>query len=78
MTGIPAVPLPSAIATGQIHTSLLVMPHPRHGQDPSGDGNDSETEEHHHRGQQPPQLRLGNHVAVTNSGHGHDLSLIHI
>ena len=54
MTGIPAVALPPAAAAGHIHPFLLVMPHSRHRQDPGGDGNDAETQEHHHRGQQPP------------------------
>ena len=66
MKGIPAVPLTPAAAADQLHRPLLVMAHPRHRQDSRGDGNDAETQEHHHRSQQPPQFRLGHHVAVTD------------
>ena len=72
MTGIPAVPLTPAAAAGELHPALLVMPHPRHGEDAGGDGNDAETQKHDHRSQQPPQLRLGNHIAVADGGHGDD------
>ena len=70
MTSIPAMALATAVAAGHIQAAMLVMPHPRHRQDPCGNGNDAETQEHHHRGQQPPQFRLGNNIAVTNGGHG--------
>ena len=65
MKGIPAVPLTPAAATDQLSRPLLVMAHPRHSQDPCGNGNDAETQEHHHRSQQPPQFRLGNNIAIT-------------
>ena len=55
MTGIPAMALAPAAAAVHIHAVMLVMPHPRYGQDPRGDGNDAKTQQHHHRGQQPPQ-----------------------
>ena len=51
MTGIYEVPLTPAAATGQLHPAVLVMTHPRYGQDSRGDSNDAETQEHHHRDQ---------------------------
>ena len=63
MTGIPAVPLTPATAADQPSRPLLVMAHPRHGQDSRGNCDDAETQEHHDRGQQSPQFRLGNDVA---------------
>ena len=44
VTGIPAVPLKPAEAADQLSRPLLVMAHPRHRQDPCGNGNDAETQ----------------------------------
>ena len=71
MTSITAVPLTTAAAADKLSRPLLVMAHPRHGQDSLGDLNDAETQEHHHRSKQPPQLCLGNHVALADGVHGH-------
>ena len=59
MKSIPAMPLTSAVAADHLHRPLLVMKHPRHRQDPSGDGNDAKTEEHHHRNQSSPSSVWG-------------------
>ena len=48
MTRIPAMALATAVAAGHIHAAMLVMAHPLHRQDPCGNGNDAETQEHHH------------------------------
>ena len=58
-------------AADQPHQPLLVMAHSLCSQDACGEGNDAETQEHHHRNPQSHQLHLGHLVVVTNSGHDH-------
>ena len=67
MKGVLAMTLAPAAAADQLRQPLLVVSYPRYGQDPCGDSNDAETQEHHHRGQQTPQRRwatLDQHTAA--------------
>ncbi|WP_041434326.1 hypothetical protein [Synechococcus sp. CC9605] len=41
MKGIPAMTLAPPAAADQLRRPLLVMAHPRHGRDSSGDGSDA-------------------------------------